>query len=200
MNILAVGAHPDDIEYGMGGTAAKHVTRGDDVYFLILTYGEKTRPAKSGKKEAEQSAKILGVRSVYFGGLKDTRVANSIETIRKIEKALQETDPDRVYCPCLSDQHQDHRNCAYSVATAARGVRQVLQFELPYAHFDFSPRYYVPIDDVIDVKMASLKSFRSQTNRIFMKDDAVRSLARYRGYLINCNYAEAFEILRFVEL
>jgi LmbE family N-acetylglucosaminyl deacetylase len=196
---LAVGAHPDDIEIGAGGTIAKHVQRGDEVNFLILTYGEASGNAGIRKKEAEMSAKILGVKSIRFGGFPDTKVPLSVETIHAIEEGMRKTNPDRIYAPSVADYHQDHRNVAYSVAAAARRIPQVLAMELPNAHLQFDPKYYVEIDNTMKIKEEAIKTFQSQSKKNYMTTAALKALAQYRGYLIGVRYAEAFEIVRMVE-
>lgn len=196
---MAIGAHPDDIEIGAGGTVAKHVKRGDAVHFLILTCGERTADPSVRKTEAELSAKILGARSVVFCDFPDTKVTAGVETIDAIEEMIRKTGPDRVYAPSISDYHQDHRNAAYSVGAAARDIQQVLAVELPNVHLQFDPKYYVAIDDTMELKERAIKTFRSQSDKQYMTLDAVKALARYRGYMIGVKYAEAFEIVRMVE-
>lgn len=199
MEILFVGAHPDDIEIGAGGTVAKHVKRGDGVHFLILTCGERSGNPRIRKKEAERSAEILGVKSIKIGGFQDTKVSASVETINAIEERIKKIDPYRVYGPSISDYHQDHRNLAYSIVAAARKIPQVLAIELPNVHLQFDPKYYVEIDGTMKLKELAIETFRSQSKKYYMTKEAVTALARYRGYLIGAKYAEAFEIIRMLE-
>jgi LmbE family N-acetylglucosaminyl deacetylase len=196
---LFVGAHPDDIEIGAGGTAAKHAKRGDEVHFLILSCGERSGNPSIRKKEAERSAKILGVKSVKFGAFQDTKVPVGVDAINAIEERIRKIDAYRVYGPSISDYHQDHRNLAYSIVAATRKVPQVLAIELPNVHLQFDPKYYIEIDDTMKLKELAIETFQSQSKKYYMTKEAVRALARYRGYLIGAKYAEAFEIVRMLE-
>ncbi|MEM2507017.1 MAG: PIG-L deacetylase family protein [Nitrososphaeria archaeon] len=200
MKVLAVGAHPDDIELGAGGTIARHVLEGDDVYFLILTYGEQSGEKEERKKEAIESAKVLKVNSVYFCGIPDTKVTDGIETIMAIENLINEIKPQRVYTQCHKDRHQDHRNTALATYSAARRVPEILAYESPDSYPNFSPQYYVQIADTIKQKILALKKYRSQQNKRYFEVNAIKGLAQFRGYQIGVPYAEAFEVIRVVKI
>lgn len=198
--ILAVGAHPDDIELGAGGTVARHAMDGDEVHFLILTYGEQSGDKQERKKEALESAKILNVKSVTFGEIPDTKVTDGIETIIIIENLIDKIKPDRVYTQCAKDRHQDHRNAAFATLSAARRVSEVFSYESPDAYPNFSPQYYVKITDTISQKIEALKKYRSQNNKNYLEEEAIKGLAQFRGYQIGIEYAEAFELVRLVRI
>ncbi len=200
MKVLAVGAHPDDIELGAGGTIAKHVKMGDEVHFLVLTYGEKSGNKVERKREAEKSAKILNVKSVNFGEIDDTRISEGIETIMKIEDLISKIRPDRVYTQCLQDRHQDHRNTAYATFSAARKVPEVFSYESPDSYPNFVPQYYIQVSDTISTKIEALKQFISQKDKQFFEVQAIKGLALFRGYQVGIPYAEAFEVVRVIQL
>jgi LmbE family N-acetylglucosaminyl deacetylase len=199
LRVLAIGAHPDDIEYGAGSTIARHVNAGHEVRFLIMTAGE--RGGASGttrKKEAKASAKVLGADRVSFAGFRDTLVEQGIKTIRKIERAI-EFAPDRVYIPFPRDLHQDHRNTAIASISATRMIPQVLAYESPLGVSSFLPTYYIPIRDEIERKLKALSCFHSQEQKDYLKRSAIEGLAKFRGFQVRTKYAEAFEIIRFVD-
>jgi len=200
MRVLAVGAHPDDIELGAGGTIAKHVKEGDEVHFLILTYGEQSGSKSEREREAKESAKILGVKSLRFGGIPDTRVTDGIETILIIEKVINEVKPDRIYTQSSKDRHQDHRNTALATFSAGRYVQEILAYESPDSYPNFVPQYYVQITDTISTKIEALRQYHSQRNKRFFEVDAIKGLAQFRGYQIGVPYAEAFEVIRLIKL
>lgn len=204
MKILAVGAHPDDIELGVGGTVARHTKEGDEAYFLILTCGEKSGDKETRKREALESAKVLNVKSVSFAEIPDTMVLDGIETIMKIEDVIKKVKPDRVYAHCIKDTHQDHRNAAFATYSAARGVPEVFAFESPDTYPSFNPQYYVQITDTLHQKIRALKKYNSQRNKKYLEANAIRGLAQFRGYQIGryqsrIVYAEAFEVIRAIE-
>jgi len=201
LSVLAIGAHPDDIEYGAGGSIAQHVAAGHNVTFLMMTLGEQGGASGTArKKEAQNSAKVLGVRSVRFGGFKDTAVDVGIQSISVIAEVVRAIQPFRMYIPFPRDPHQDHRNTALASISASRGAAQVLAYESPQGVSDFKPEYFVPIGDAIGTKLKALKCFRSQRQKDYLKRSAIEGLARFRGFQVRTDYAEAFEIIRFVEL
>jgi LmbE family N-acetylglucosaminyl deacetylase len=198
MKVLAVGAHPDDIELGAGGTVARHVEEGDEVYFLTLTYGEQGGNKLQRRREAERSAKALNVKSLEFGGIPDTKVSEGIETILVVEKVVDRVRPDRIYTQSPKDRHQDHRNTALATYSAGRKVPEILSFESPDSYPGFAPQYYVQITGTIAKKIDALKKFHSQQNKRFFEAQAVKGLAQFRGYQVGIAYAEAFEVVRMI--
>jgi len=204
MKVLAIGAHPDDIELGLGGTLAKHAHDKDEVYGLVLSNGEKVYPngkVHDRKKEALKSAKVLGLKKLYFGNLPDTNISENSETIVAIEKVLNEVKPDRLYTHTVRDPHQDHRNVAKAAVSACREskVKQMLLFISPLRQADFQPKVFIDITPFMETKLKALKFFYSQNHKFYMRNEAVRGLAMYWGYFIKRKYAECFEVERLVE-
>jgi LmbE family N-acetylglucosaminyl deacetylase len=197
---LAVGAHPDDIELGAGGTISKQVISGDEVHFLVLTCGEKSGDKMQRQSEAKRSSRILKAKSLSFGEIEDTRISDGIDTIMKIENIIDRIQPNRVYTQCANDRHQDHRNTAYATFSAARKVPEVFSYESPDSYPNFLPQYYVQVSDTISTKLRALKQFDSQQNKRFFEADAIKGLAKFRGYQVGVPYAEAFEVVRIIEL
>ncbi|HJP29025.1 MAG TPA: PIG-L family deacetylase [Candidatus Latescibacteria bacterium] len=105
MKILAIGAHPDDLEYGCAGTLIKHAQRGDEVYMMVITDG--SAGGESGVRSTEQreAAKIIGAREVFFGGYADTEFECHRESIMKIEQVVRQVEPDTVYTHFGEDTH-----------------------------------------------------------------------------------------------
>lgn len=200
MRVLAVGAHPDDIELAAGGTVARHVKAGDEVYFLVITYGEMGGDKLQRKREAEESALVLRAKSIMFGGIPDTKVSDGIETILAIENVIGKINPDRIYTQCAKDRHQDHRNVALATFSAGRKVKEVFSYESPDSYLGFAPQCYVQITDTIDTKIQALKKFHSQQNKRFFEAQAIKGLAQFRGYQVGVQYAEAFEVIRLITL
>jgi LmbE family N-acetylglucosaminyl deacetylase len=199
MRILAIGAHPDDLELGAGGTIARNVKNNHDVRFLILTFGETGggRP-EVRRKEAIESAALLGVRQVLFAGIPDRNVSEGIETIDKIEEVVNAFKPDRVLTHSLSDRHQDHRNASKATFSAARKVNDILCYESPLTgpYPSFSPQAFCDITGFFELKKKAIDCFRSQRSKEALKAVALEGLARFRGFQAGVMYAEAFEIGR----
>lgn len=197
MKILAIGAHPDDIELGVGGTIVKEVKEGHEVYFLIITNGESGgRDKETGKREAKESAKLLGVKRVIFLDVPDTKVKHSVDIIKKMEKVITDLEIEKVYTHAERDTHQDHRNTALCTLSASRKVPFILAYESPTNLPEFTPLMFVDIGETIDLKIQSLQLYRSQGEKEFIKIDAVKGLAKFRGLQAKLKYAESFNIIR----
>ena len=126
MNILAIGAHPDDIELGCAGTLISASTiYKHSVFGLVLTFGEGAGDAKQRKIEMEESAKILNLNKLFFGNLVDTKISEGIETISVIEQTINLVKPDVILTHTAGDRHQDHRNTALATFPAARNIPNI---------------------------------------------------------------------------
>jgi len=200
--VLAIGAHPDDVELGCAGTLALHKAKGDKVYLLILTRGEASGDPEIREKECRESAKILGASDVFLGGLKDTMVQDGRETIDVIENVLRRVKPDLAYAPSCKDTHQDHRKTGYAAMSACRRVRILLLYEGASTQRDFSPQVFVDITQSFETKLNATGVFGSQMhnhNGGYRKAvKAIEGLARYRGYQAGVEVAEAFEVGKFI--
>ncbi|MFH1406438.1 MAG: PIG-L deacetylase family protein [Candidatus Omnitrophota bacterium] len=203
MNILARGAHPDDIEYGCGGTLIKYSRKGADVYMAILTEGGVGGDARVRKEEQEKSAKALNVKKVFWGGFEDTKLpANEDKIIKFIDGLIQSVKPDEIYINYWDDSHQDHRTLAQCGIAAVRYAKRVLFYE-DYTSMNFEPDIFVDIEGVLSEKAALLKSHLSQVSRDYPTKldilESVRAVANFRGFQGKVKYAEGFKALRFLK-
>jgi LmbE family N-acetylglucosaminyl deacetylase len=212
MRILAVGAHPDDIELGCGATLALFKKKGHGVYMLVLTKGEASGDPKAREEECLQSSASIGADELFFGNLRDTRITDGIESITAIENVINRVKPDFVFAHSHKDVHQDHRNTALAVLSASRNSKVVLLYESPAALRDFCPQVFVDVDSTFNIKLEALKSFGSQASKIYFKgngfhdesrkfpyvSNAIEGLARFRGFQAGVALAEAFEIGKFL--
>lgn len=201
MNILIVGAHPDDYELGMAGTIKKHTSEGDSVFSVIMSNGEKIGNAKERILEAKESANILGIKEIYFFNFKDTKISSGIESIDKLEKLINEHNIDRIYTHSFKDTHQDHRNTCKAVLSAGRNVKQILFFESPSSDVDFRSTLFIEISKFLKDKIEALNLFKSllKLKKRYLEVKAIKSSASFRGYQSNLKYAESFEVFRFIE-
>ncbi len=197
MKVIAIGSHPDDIEYGCAGTMMKHVSNGDEVHFVVMSRGEKSGDPESREKEAAASAEVIGAMFHIFD-YPDTTIPQDHTIIERLEKLFREVGADRVYTHSVKDTHQDHRNVAYATLAAARNVPEIMFYESPSLYLDFNPNYYVDISGQIDQKLEVLNTFATQNGKDYMKIEALRGLAQYRGLATRIKHAEAFEIFRMV--
>jgi len=201
--VLAVGAHPDDIELGCAGTLALHKSSGDRVYLLVLTKGEASGDLETREKECKGAAQILCADDLFFGGLQDTKVHDGRETIDVIEKIVDLTKPDIIYAPSHKDTHQDHRNTGHATLSAGRRCQIILLYEGASTQRDFSPQVFVDVGDTFELKKKAISVFGSQLNNnksggYSAAVKAVEGLAKYRGYQAGVEVAEAFEVGKFI--
>ena len=109
MNVLAIGAHPDDIEFGCGGTLIKYAQKGHNVYLLILTMGGIGGNPKVRKKEQEDALRFMKAKKAFWGNFKDTELPLGKALVSFIEEVIEETKPQVVFFNYFDDTHQDHR-------------------------------------------------------------------------------------------
>src|SRR3990172_3558804 len=199
MNILAIGAHPDDIEYGCGGMLAKYARRGHAVYMFVASDGALGGEGEVRRREQKDSAQILGVREVFWGGYPDTEVPLSRELIVRLETVIRQVGPRMIFVNHPDDTHQDHRHLAQSAMSATRYIPNFLFYEVPTTQ-NFHPNVYVDIQPVLDWKLASLEAHRSQVTKTNIEDlsiiETAVSCANFRGVQGRVKYAEAFQSVR----
>lgn len=201
MKVLVFGAHPDDMEVGMGGTIARHSSMGDEVLMCVATVpslGDVRRD------EARRGAEILGAR-LHLLEIPAAELEYNRQTVRKVDQLLSEFDPDVIYTQWDQDSHQDHNSISRSVISAARKNRcSLLMYEqtIPggIVPGGFRDQSFVDISDFIERKIESIRAHRSQWE---IHGDrwlqGVRGRASYRGFQINVEYGEAFEVIKEIE-
>lgn len=199
MRILAIGAHPDDIEFGCGGTLIKYARQGHDVCLLVMTDGSGGGDGALRRQEQEGSARILRATKLFWGEYPDTAIPLDRPLIQRVEKVIQELQPDFTFVHYHDDTHQDHRHLATSTITASRYARNVLFYEGPTSQ-NFSPSVFVDVDSVLEEKIAALQAHASQVGKTNIEGlsilDIARSSAHFRGIQGRVKNAEGFVPLR----
>jgi LmbE family N-acetylglucosaminyl deacetylase len=197
--VLAIGAHPDDVEIGVGATLAEHVAAGDDVTVLTVSHGRSggdpvTRAQEA--QEAHEAAGRLGVRLI-LGDLEDTHITERGATLDLIERAIADVRPDVVYVHSLNDVHQDHRAVHAATRVAARRVMKVLCYQSPSATIDFRPTVFIAAHGGLSAKLNAIAAFETQiTTRDYLAPALLEATARYWGRFSSTEFAEPFEVLR----
>ena len=198
--ILAIGAHPDDIEIGCGGTVIKHILRGDDVYYVIATNGEIGGEKEERITESKKAAKLIGVKDVYFLNIPDSFVTHDGKTVHLLDGIMKKIAPSMVYVHSLKDYHQDHSNIAKSTLSASRNMKNsILCYEAPSTTLEFTPIAFNNISKTFESKIECINQFISQEKKDYVERQAIVNLAKFRGKVINVEYAEAFEVVRLIE-
>jgi len=203
ISVLAIGAHPDDIEFGCAGTLSRFVQNGDDVYMLIMTDGSMGGDPELRKHEQLRSANFLGIKEVFWGNFKDTRLPFYENVIPVIEKVVQKVKPTFVFCHSGNDTHQDHRHVTTSTVAASRHVKNLLFFEGPTS-VNFQPNVFVDMENCMEMKFASLACHTTQVMRTNISGQSIVELARatatFRGTLCHLSAVEAFHSHRMLFL
>src|SRR3972149_3588091 len=204
MRILAIGAHPDDIEFGCGGTLIKYGRQGHEVFLLVMSDGGGGGDSAIRRGEQEVSARILRTSKMFWGGYPDTAIPLDRTLIQRLESVIREIHPDFIFVHYHDDTHQDHRHLATSTITATRYTRNVLFYEGPTTQ-NFSPTVFIDIDKVLEKKISTLEAHASQVRKTHVEGlsiiDIARAAAHFRGIQGRARNAEGFIPLRlFINL
>lgn len=211
LDILAIGAHPDDVEIGMGGTVARLLDDGWRVGILDLTNGEPTPMGTVEKRVAEskEAARLLGITERVTLDFPNRYLADSVETRTRVAEVIRECRPDILFIPYWQDAHPDHvaasqladaaRFYAKLTKTQMRGEpfypRRVFYYFCTHLRLHPDPSFIFDISKTIDRKIAAVASYRSQFNEergnlgIL---ERIRETAAYWGSLIRVPFGEPF--------
>ena len=194
--VLAIGAHPDDVEIGAAGTLLAHKAAGDTVAILTLSRGAHGGDQVLRARESQEAADVIGAR-LFLDDLQDTLIPEGNPTIGVIDQVIAEVQPTIVYTHSIHDVHQDHRNTHRAAMVAARRVGRIYCFPSPSATVDYRPTYFVTIDDHIGRKLKAIDTFGSQAGvRDYLEPGLITSTARYWSRYCGGSHAEPFEVIR----
>jgi len=217
MRILAIGAHPDDIEFLCAGTLAIYSRRNHEVFMCHVCDGNKGSStyssdelAKIRRKEAIDAARVIGATSIW-GEMSDGEVVLDLNSRLKIIDVIRQANPDLIITHSPDDYHTDHINVSRLVFEASYLANLTLlktdyppTERLPYLYYmdteagiDFNPTEYVDISDTIDIKIEMMLKNKSQIEwlrKIHNYDpiEVIRLIAAFRGLQAGVKYAEAF--------
>jgi LmbE family N-acetylglucosaminyl deacetylase len=197
MRIIAIGAHPDDVEIGAGGTLAKHQANGDDISIIVLTSGETGRlhyPVHIREMEASAAAALLDA-DITLAQLPDSELPDGKPTIDVIENAACVPGYDIAYIHSLHDTHQDHRAAAHASRVALRSVPKIYAFQSPSATAEFTPVRYTDITKFMPHKLELIRAHKSQDIRQYMQDGYIQATAQFYGLKAGCCHSEPFEVV-----
>lgn len=203
--VLALAPHPDDIELGMGGTLSKLIESGSLVTAVIFSTVDKSLPAGfSGndiKKEAHEALQCLGVKEneIIFKNYPVREFEYHRQAILEdLVQFSKDLNPEVVFCPSLSDTHQDHNVIASESVRAFRKTT-VLGYELPWNTRNFDTSLNVCLDERhLAAKENSLLCYRSQQTRPYFAPGLLKNHSRVRAIVSGVEYAESFELIRML--
>jgi LmbE family N-acetylglucosaminyl deacetylase len=194
LKVLAVGAHPDDIELSCGGTLLKLKKEYDAcIYTLIFSKGElKSNPLIRAKEQA-RAGKFLGVFKSRLLNYKDGSILVDSNLVNEIEQLVKEYQPDLIFTHCIDDIHQDHRNIGWATLSATRRKKPaILLYSSLFTRDRFTPNLYIDISKHLDQKLKLLSLFKSQESNEYMDPEVIKAQARESGLHSGCKYAEEF--------
>jgi len=192
--VLVLGAHPDDLELGCGGTIAKLSASGVEVHAVVYSEGHQGASGSFDRtSETRDALRSLGVASVAQHQFQDARLHEALnDIIACTEDHVRARAPDRVYTMFHLDRHQDHRTVYDASIVACRKVPQILGYETPSSYPNFMPTAFEPIDDFMDAKLEALRLHVSQAERLYMQQEKIRSAAHFRGAQVDLGQTESF--------
>lgn len=227
LDILAIGAHPDDVELGCSATIAKEISKGKTVGIVDLTRGELgTRgSAETRDKEASNAAKLLGVNTRINMRFADGFFVNDKQHQLELIKVIRTYKPDIVLCNAINDRHIDHGKgsqlvsdaCFLSglkkIETEVEGKQQEYWRPKHVYHYiqwkNITPDFVVDVTGFMDKKMASVLAYKTQFYDANSKEpetpitsqnftDSINYRARDLGRLIGTDFGEGFTVERYV--
>lgn len=194
--VLAIGAHPDDVEIGCGGALAKHYADYDVVHILTLSRGAAGGDVNIRLTEAHNAAAMIGAE-LTIENLSDTSISDGAQTISIIEAAINQLQATHVYTHAIEDTHQDHRAVHTATLVAARGVPTVYCYQSPSSTVEFKPQRFVDITHYVNKKMDLIGAYKSQIDRMeSIQPDVILSTARYWGRFAGHVLAEPLIVIR----
>lgn len=219
--VIIVSAHPDDETLGAGGTLLKHKANNDEIYWVIATnvfedQGFSKERIASRQEEIEKVAASFGFKKVYKMDYPTMTLSSSslLTLVPELSKIFMEVQPEIVYTLNRSDAHSDHRILFDAVAACTKSfrypfIKQVLMYEcLSETEFApalpekvFLPNYYVDVSDFFEAKLRIMQIFESELGQHpFPRSiDNIKAIAHFRGASVGVHYAEAFQLIKYID-
>ncbi|MDF2447541.1 MAG: GlcNAc-PI de-N-acetylase [Bacteroidota bacterium] len=220
-NIIIISAHPDDEIIGAGGTLLKHRDAGDNIFWLITTnvfehQGFSKERIESRQAEIKKVATLLGVKETFLLDYPTMSLSSSsvVTMTPKISEVFQEVKPEIIYCLNRSDAHSDHRHTFDAVMACTKSfrysfIKQVLMYEcISETEFApnlpekvFMPNYFVDVSKHLKEKLEIMKVYESEiAEHPFPRSlRNMEALATFRGASVGVEYAEAFQLLKYID-
>jgi len=203
--VLVLAPHTDDAEFGCGGTLARFVAEGKDVFQVAFSSAEASVPDGFPSDilvhEVREASSVLGIRDSHLILLSypvrsfHAHRQDILDDMIRLERELR---PDMVLVPSTHDTHQDHQTIAQEGFRAFK-QKTMLGYEVPWNNLTFTTQSFVFLDETsLDRKIEAVKCYRSQASKPYASPEFIRSMAITRGIQIGATYAEAFEVTRWV--
>ncbi len=203
--VLVVSPHTDDGEFGMGGTIARLVESGSELFYIAFSTAEKSVPEGYPPNileiEVREATKRLGIPPDNLFIYKyEVRKLNYVrqEILEILVKLRKEINPTVVFMPSPNDVHQDHQTVSMECMRAFK-TSTLMGYELPWNNFKFNNQVFFSLEKRhVDKKIFAIEAYSSQRFRSYSDPEFIRSLARVRGVQVGVEFAEVFELIRMV--
>lgn len=226
MNVLVIGAHPDDESIGAGATIDKHIKNGDNVFVILFSVGHIPIQPKL-KEQAYKAMKVFGIKkkNLFWLGCKsgEFELESRIKTNSKLTKIISEIKPRIVYTHFYGDTHQDHRFVFNSTMVACRpshhargtnskkwkGVEKILCYEIPSStnwsgrlNEIFNPTEFNVISEKnLQKKIDAYDCYKNEVRpgNHPRSIESLKTIAKYRGNSVGVDLAESFVVIRDIK-
>lgn len=219
MNILVIGAHPDDEVLGCGGTMARHAANGDNVYVAVLAWGVASRYTpdmiEKQRERALEASRILGVKETVFFGIGGSEKRFDefpfLDIIKPLEECISRFHPDVIFTHHRGDSNTDHQVTFKATVSAARTlgnfvVKKFLCYETlsstdqapPFVEYAFMPNVFVNIEPYLEKKIDAMKCYVTELHSYPHPRslESIRFQSKIWGHKSACQAAEAFMLVR----
>ncbi|MCS6934811.1 MAG: PIG-L family deacetylase [Chitinophagales bacterium] len=203
--ILVLAPHTDDGELGCGSSIHKFVQEGKDVYYVAFSICSKSLPpdvpGDTLAREVQRATSVLGIPKknliMYDFDVRDFP-AQRQQILEEMVKINKDIKPDLVFQPSSNDLHQDHQ-VIYMEGLRAFKTTTILGYELPWNNLTFTTNAFIKLNEEnVYAKISALKEYKSQSHRHYLNDAFIKGLAQTRGTQAGVNWAEAFEVIRWI--
>ena len=203
--VLVLAPHTDDAEFGCGGTIARFIEAGKEVFQVAFSSADASVPEEFSsdalRQEVYQASAVLGLDRSHLSVLSyPVRSFHSArqEILDDMIRLERDIRPEMVLLPSIHDTHQDHQTIAEEGFRAFKRTT-MLGYEVPWNNLTFTTQGFVFLDEAhIQLKIQAVKCYESQRHRSYADPEFIKSLAITRGIQIGARYAETFEIVRWV--
>lgn len=203
--VLVLAPHTDDGELGCGATMSKMLEQGKEVYYVAFSTCEESVPEGFAKDilahEVKRATNQLGLKpeNLFIKNYKVRYFPSDRQAILEDMVALnRELKPDLVFTPSSFDVHQDHKTI-YEEGRRAFKNTSILGYEFMWNNFAFDSRLLsvVSEQDILR-KVNAIEEYKSQIRRFYAKEKLIRGQANFRGLQVSEEFAEAFEVIRWI--
>lgn len=208
MKILLLSPHTDDVELGCGGAVTKFLQEGHEIFWVVFSTAEESLPASLPKdcllnefRDVLASYHLENGQSRVFNYQVRNLDQHRQEILEDLIRIRGNFRPDLVVGPSKNDYHQDHQVVAHEMIRAFKSAASIISYELPWNHVTFDTQLFVKLQrSHLAKKCEVLQHYKSQlmNQRNYFCEEYIYGLAKTRGIQCNAEYAEAFEVVRWV--